>query len=77
MDKIKLKQIIREEVKKTLTEGAILNAITPRLTGDLAKAVEALDDALQAMDVTLTNEQADELANCVIDIIDEAKAEGY
>jgi hypothetical protein len=77
MNKMKLKQIIREEVKKTLTEGAILKAITPSLQGEVKAAVQALEDELQSMGVTLDNEQADKLAYCVIDIIDAAKEEGY
>jgi hypothetical protein len=72
---MKLKNLIREEVKKPLTEGTILNAITPRLEGEVKVAVKALEDELQSMGITLDNEQADKLAYRVIDIIDAAKDE--
>lgn len=75
MDKIKLKQIIREEVKKTLTEGAILKAITPSLEGELKTAVEALEKELQSTGAILDYKHADRLAYCIIDIIDAAKDE--
>ena len=74
---MKLKQIIREEVKKTLTEGAILKAITPSLTGELKTAVEALEKELQSTGAILDYAHADRLADCIIDIIDAAKEEGY
>ena len=76
MNSIKLKQIIREEVSKALHEGAILNAITPRLEGEVKAAVAALEKELQSMfGVRLDNKSADRLAYCIIDIIDAAKQE--
>ena len=75
MDKMKLKQIIREEVKKTLTEGAILKAITPSLEGELKAAVAALEKELQSTGAILDYKHADILADCIIDIIDAAKDE--
>ena len=40
MKQSELKQIIREEISKTLNEGAILKAIKPALTGEVKEAVE-------------------------------------
>ena len=77
MKKMKLKQLIREEVKKTLTEGAILKAITPSLQGEVKAAVQALEMELQSTGAILDYKHADRLADCIIDIIDAAKAEGY
>jgi uncharacterized FlaG/YvyC family protein len=71
MNSIKLKQIIREEVSKALHEGAILNAITPRLEGEVKAAVAALEKELQSIGVNLDNKSADRLAYCIIDIIDD------
>ena len=69
-----LRKIIREEVRKTLSEGAILNAIKPSLEGDLKGAVQNLEKELAAAGVNL-NKYASVLADCVLDIIDLAKEE--
>lgn len=68
------RKLIREEVRKSLNEGAILKAITPRLEGELKTAVATLEKELQATGVDL-DKYADILADCIIDIIDAAKAE--
>lgn len=70
-----LKKLIREEVRKTLNEGAILKAITPALEGELKVAVEALEKLLQSTGAILDYKHADAIADCVIDIIDAAKQE--
>ena len=69
-----LRKIIREEVRKTLSEGAILNAIKPSLEGDLKGAVQNLEKELASAGVNL-NKYASVLADCVLDIIDLAKEE--
>lgn len=69
-----LRKIIREEVRKTLSEGAILNAIRPSLEGDLKGAVQNLEKELASAGVNL-NKYASVLADCVLDIIDLAKEE--
>jgi hypothetical protein len=69
-----LRKIIREEVRKTLSEGAILNAIKPSLEGDLKGAVQNLEKELASAGVNL-NKYAGVLADCVLDIIDLAKEE--
>ena len=75
MKKSELRQIIREEISKTLNEGAILKAITPALEGEVKVAVEALEKLLQSTGAILDNEHADKIADCVIDIINAAKQE--
>ena len=72
MKKSELRQIIKEEVKKTLNEGSILNAITPAPRGEVKVAVEALDELLQSTGAKLDYEA---IAYCVIDIINAAKAQ--
>jgi hypothetical protein len=67
-----LRQIVREEISKTLNEGAILNAIEPAPTGEVKEAVEKLEKLLQSTGAKLDYEA---IANCVIDIIDAAKQE--
>jgi hypothetical protein len=67
-----LRQIVREEISKTLNEGAILKAIEPAPTGEVKVAVEALEKLLQSTGAKLDYEA---IANCVIDIIDAAKQE--
>lgn len=75
---MKLRSLIKENIneKKLTNEGAILKAIRPSLTGDVKKAVAELEEKLVAAGVDL-DKHADELAYCVIDIINEAKQEGY
>ena len=72
MKKSELQQIIREEISKTLNEGAILKAIKPAPTGEVKDAVEALEKLLQSTGAKLDYKA---IANCVIDIIDAAKQE--
>ena len=72
MKKSELQQIIREEISKTLNEGAILKAIKPTPTGEVKEAVEALEKLLQSTGSKLDYKA---IANCVIDIIDAAKQE--
>ena len=69
------RKLIREEVRKTLNEGAILKAITPALEGEVKAAVQALEKELQSTGAILDYKHADRLADCIIDIIDAAKAE--
>lgn len=71
-----LRQIVREEISKTLNEGPILNAINPAPTGDVKEAVEKLEKLLQSTGAKLDYEDYEAIANCVIDIIDAAKQEG-
>lgn len=75
MKKSELQRIIREEVRKTLKEGAILKAIKPGLGGELKVAVSALEKLLQSTGAILDYAHADKLAYCIIDIIDAAKEE--
>ena len=75
MKKSELQQIIREEISKTLNEGAILKAIKPAPTGEVKEAVEALEKLLQSTGAILDKKIAKAIANCVIDIIDAAKQE--
>jgi uncharacterized FlaG/YvyC family protein len=70
-----LRQIIREEAKKALNEGAIIKAIQPSLQGEVKSAVEALEKLLLSTGAVLDYKHADRLANCIIDIIDAAKQE--
>jgi uncharacterized FlaG/YvyC family protein len=70
-----LRQIIREEAKKALNEGAIIKAIRPSLEGEVKSAVEALEKLLLSTGAVLDYKHADRLANCIIDIIDAAKQE--
>ena len=72
MKKSELQQIIREEISKTLNEGAILKAIKPAPTGEVKEKVEALEKLLQSTGAKLDYKA---IANCVIDIIDAAKQE--
>jgi hypothetical protein len=58
-----------------LNEGAITKAIRPSLEGEVKVAVEALEKELQATGAILDYKHADRLADCIIDIIDAAKAE--
>ena len=69
------RKLIREEVRKTLNEGAILKAITPALEGEVKAAVQALEKELQSTGAILDYKHADRLADCIIDIIDAAMAE--
>lgn len=75
MKKSQLQQIIKEEIRKTLNEGAILKAIKPNLEGEVKAAVEALENELRSTGAIQDYEHAGRLANCIIDIIDAAKAE--
>lgn len=76
MKTTELKKIIREEVKKALTEGALLSAIKPGLQGEVKTAVEALETMLADQLTTAgLARNARELAELVIDIIDAAKQE--
>ena len=73
-----LEAIAREElqeVRKTLSEGAITKAIRPSLEGEVKVAVEALENLLKSTGAIIDYKHADELADCIIDIIDAAKAE--
>jgi hypothetical protein len=72
MKKSELQQIIREEISKTLNEGAILKAIKPAPRGEVKVAVEALEKLLQPAGAKLDYKA---IAYCVIDIIDAAKQE--
>jgi hypothetical protein len=72
MKKSELQQIIREEISKTLREGAILKAIKPAPRGEVKVAVEALEKLLQPAGAKLDYKA---IAYCVIDIIDAAKQE--
>ncbi len=74
MNKQELRKLIREEVRKTLNEGALLKAIKPGLQGEVKVAVQALEMMLanQLTPAGLAR-NARELAELVIDIIDAAK----
>jgi len=62
-----LRQLIREEVSKTITdtEGRLLAAITPKPSGEFKTAVLALEEYLDRIGAQY---DADELAYLVIDI---------
>lgn len=70
-----LRNLIREEAKRALNEGAILNAIKPSLEGEVKAAVGALEKLLQSTGAVLDYKHADKIADCIIDIIDAAKQE--
>lgn len=72
MKKLDLQKIIREEVRRALTEGAILSAIKPGLQGEVKTAVMSLETYLKGTGAKLDYK---ELAYLVIDIIDAAKDE--
>ena len=71
-----LRQIIREEAKKALNEGPLVDTIQPFYTGALGKAVKALENHLMAKGKNIDWDW-DKLADLIIDIVDEAKQEGY
>ncbi len=76
MNKLDLQKIIREEVKKTLNEGVLLNAIKPGLQGEVKVAVQALETMLiDQLSFAGLNRNKRELAELIIDIIDAAKDE--
>jgi|688.fasta_scaffold1638895_2 hypothetical protein len=75
MKNLELQKIIREEVKKALKEGALLNAITPGLQGEVKIAVQSLETYLNKTNAILDYNHARNLAELVIDIIDAAKDE--
>jgi hypothetical protein len=60
---------------KSVNEGAITKAIRPSLEGEVKVAVEALENLLKSTGAIIDYKHADELADCIIDIIDAAKAE--
>jgi len=69
------KKIIREEVKKTLNEGAITIAMGLGLKGEVKTSVQALENYLKSIDAILDYKNARILAELIIDIIDAAKQE--
>ena len=76
MNKSELQKLIREEVKKTLNEGAILSAIKPSLRGEVKVAVQALENVLvDELTMAGLKRGARKLAELIIDIIDAAKDE--
>ena len=62
-------------IESSLNEGAITKAIRPSLEGEVKVAVEALENLLKSTGAIIDYKHADELADCIIDIIDAAKAE--
>lgn len=75
MKKSQLQSIIREEVKKTLHEGALLKAINPGLQGEVLQAVASLEKYLLSIGAIQDYKHAGILAELVVDIIDAAKAD--
>ena len=76
MKKSQLQSIIREEIKKTLNEKAILNAINPPLPeGEVKQAVGNLENYLSSIGAILDYNHAQKLADLVIKIINAAKKE--
>jgi len=75
MNKSELQKIIREEVKKTLNEGAITIAMGLGLQGEVKTTVQALETYLKSIDAILDYKNARILAELIIDIIDAAKDE--
>ena len=75
MKTTEFKKIIREEVKKALTEVEITIANGLGLEGDVKIAVQALETYLKSKEAIPDYEAARELAELVIDIIDAAKHE--
>jgi hypothetical protein len=75
MKTTELRKIIREEVKKTLNEGAITIAMGLGLQGEVKTTVQALETYLKSIDVILDYKNARILAELIIDIIDAAKDE--
>jgi len=61
-------------IESSLNEEAITKAIRPSLEGEVKVAVQNLEKELASAGVNL-NKYADVLADCIIDIIDAAKAE--
>jgi len=67
-----LRNLIREEAKRALNEGPLTNAIKPAYTGDIGKAVKALEQYLiNAGD----KYQWGKLADLIVDIVDYAQQE--
>jgi len=67
-----LRKLIREEAKRALNEGPLVNAIKPAYTGDIGKAVKALEQYLiNAGD----KYQWGKLADLIVDIVDYAQQE--
>lgn len=75
MKATELRKIIREEVKKTINEGAITIAMGLGLQGEVKTTVQALETYLKSIDVILDYKNARILAELIIDIIDAAKDE--
>jgi hypothetical protein len=75
MNKSELQKIIREEVRKTLNEGAITIAMGLGLQGEVKTTVQALETYLKSIDAILDYKNARILAELIIDIIDAAKQE--
>ena len=76
MKKSELKQIIKEEIKKTLNEKVLLKAINPPLQGEVKQAVGNLEKYLLSIGAIADYNQAKVLAELVINIIDAAKRGG-
>lgn len=76
MKNTEFKKLIREEVKKALNEGALVNAIKPGLQGEVKVAVEELEKALiDGYTYAGLSRNAKHLAKLVKDIIIAAKNE--
>ena len=75
MKKSELKQIIKEEIKKTLNEKVLLKAINPPLQGEVEQAVGKLEEYLLSIRAIADYNQAEVLAKLVINIINAAKEE--
>jgi hypothetical protein len=70
-----LKSLIKENIKEVLSEGALLNSITPGLEGEVKIAVQSLEAYLNKTNAILDYNHARKLAELIIDIIDAAKDE--
>jgi hypothetical protein len=70
MKKSELSKIIREEIKKTLHEGALLSASNPGLQGEVKTQVTKLESYLETLGAKLDYKK---LGYIVQDIIDAAQ----
>ena len=71
-----LRQIIKEEAKKTLNEGPLVNAIKP--SEDLRDSIVELENYLMAIGEGKNIDwDWNELSYLIIAIINDAKQEGY
>lgn len=72
-----LRSLIREEIKNTFNEGAILKSFSTShiYSKEVKAAIQALEKSLQRTKSIIDYKHAAELARLINDIVDAAKAE--